>query len=126
MPYRYDLVTGKNGFWENTDPAALAAQYGTPLYVYNERILRERCREMRELVSYPNFHVNYSAKANTNLTILRIAREEGLYVDAMSLGEITVEEAAGFDAKHIFFISNNGITVPFLIWRNIIAVLYRF
>ena len=107
MPYRYDLVTGKNGFWENTDPAALAAQYGTPLYVYNERILRERCREMRELVSYPNFHVNYSAKANTNLTILRIAREEGLYVDAMSLGEITVEEAAGFDAKHIFFISNN-------------------
>lgn len=107
MSYRYDLVTGKNGFWENTDPVRLADQYGSPLYVYNERILRERCREMRDLVDYPNFHVNYSAKANTNLSLLRIIREEGLYIDAMSLGEIAIEEAAEFDAKHIFFISNN-------------------
>ena len=47
-------------FFEGVDPAELAAAYGTPLYIYNERVFRTRCREMKNLVSYPNFRVNYS------------------------------------------------------------------
>lgn len=105
--FNFDYYTGPNRFWGNTTPAQLVRDYGSPLYVYNERILRERCREMKNLVKYPNFAVNYSAKANSNLHFLKIVREEGLVVDAMSLGEIAVEEAAGFDHDHIFFISNN-------------------
>ena len=105
--FNFDYYTGPNQFWGNTTPAQLVRDYGSPLYVYNERILRERCREMKNLVKYPNFAVNYSAKANSNLHFLKIVREEGLVVDAMSLGEIAVEEAAGFDHDHIFFISNN-------------------
>ena len=107
MSFYYDGYTGPQKFWGQTSPAELVQEYGTPLYVYNEKILRERCREMKNLVKYPNFAVNYSAKANSNLHFLRIVREEGLVVDAMSLGEIAVEEAAGFDNQHIFFISNN-------------------
>ena len=107
MAFYYDGYTGPQKFWGRTSPEELVREYGTPLYVYNERILRERCREMKNLVKYPNFAVNYSAKANSNLHFLRIVREEGLVVDAMSLGEIAVEEAAGFDHDHIFFISNN-------------------
>lgn len=78
-------------FYGNSGPAELAEKYGTPLYVYNESVLRTRCREMKNLVSYDNFRVNYSAKANTNLSILRILRDEGLLVDAMSPGEIAIE-----------------------------------
>ena len=104
MAFYFDYYTKNCGFWGNTTPVALAEKYGTPLYVYNEKILRERCRELRNLVTYPNFAVNYSAKANSNLRFLQIVREEGLVVDAMSLGEIAVEEAAGFDHQHIFFI----------------------
>ncbi len=95
-------------FFDGFDPFALILTYGSPLYVYRESIFRERCREMMRLVSYPNFSVNYSVKANTNLTLLKIAREEGLHADAMSPGEIFVEKAAGYTSPEIFFISNNA------------------
>ncbi len=86
---------------------ALAEKYGTPLYVYDEGILRARCRDLTGLLPNRNFKVNYSAKANTNLEILKIVREEGLLVDAMSPGEIYIEELAGFTPEEIFYIGNN-------------------
>ncbi|MEJ6950791.1 diaminopimelate decarboxylase [Natronospora cellulosivora (SeqCode)] len=85
----------------------LLEKYGSPLYVYSEEILRKRCREIKNLIKNKNFRVNYSAKANTNLEILKIVREEGLDVDAMSPGEIYLEEKAGFKADQILYISNN-------------------
>lgn len=85
----------------------LKEKYGTPLYVYSEEILREKCRDMKNLVPGRNIRVNYSAKANTNLEILRIVREEGLDVDAMSPGEIYIEMMAGFEPGQIFYIGNN-------------------
>ncbi len=94
-------------FLSNDAIASLKEKYGTPLYVYSEAILRERCKEMKNLLPNKNLRVNYSAKANTNLEILRIIKEEGLDVDAMSPGEIYIEQMAGFDSKQIFFISNN-------------------
>lgn len=94
-------------FFGNNTPKALTEKYGTPLYVYSETILRTRCREMKNLISYEGFLVNYSAKANTNLEILRIIRDEGLLVDAMSPGEIFIEQKAGFKPDEILFICNN-------------------
>jgi len=95
-------------FFDGHDPFELIRTFGSPLYVYRESIFRERCREMKQLSSYPRFSVNYSVKANTNLTLLKIAREEGLHADAMSPGEIFAEEAAGYTPSEIFFISNNA------------------
>ncbi len=100
-------VTDELDFFGNVDVFELQKEYGTPLYVYNERILRERCNTLKNLVPYENFKVNYSAKANSNLTFLKIVRDCGLLVDAMSPGEITVELKAGFKPEDIFFISNN-------------------
>ncbi|MDO4539501.1 MAG: diaminopimelate decarboxylase [Syntrophomonadaceae bacterium] len=85
----------------------LLREFGSPLYVYDEATLRQRCREMKKLVSYPQFRVNYSAKANTNPQLLKIVREEGLDVDAMSPGEMYLEELAGFPPERIMFIGNN-------------------
>ena len=62
---------------------------------------------MKALSSHPGFFVNYSAKANTNLSLLRIVREEGLVVDAMSPGEIHVNKAAGFTPDQILYVCNN-------------------
>ena len=102
-----NAVTEVNHFYGNTTPIELVEKYGSPLYVYNETIFRERCRELKNLVTYKNFSVNYSVKANGNLTLLKIAKEEGLNADAMSPGEIYVEELAGFNAEDILYISNN-------------------
>jgi diaminopimelate decarboxylase len=91
----------------NRNPYNLVEKYGSPLYVYSENIIREKCIDMKSLVRLPNFTVNYSAKANSNLHILKIINEEGLTVDAMSPGEIYVELKAGFIPERILYISNN-------------------
>lgn len=95
-------------FYGKHTPWELAETYGTPLYVYNEDVLRKRCRELMALSSQPGFGVNYSVKANANPTLLRIIRDEGLVVDAMSPGELHVNELAGFTNKQIIYISNNN------------------
>jgi diaminopimelate decarboxylase len=105
--YINPIWTKNKDFYGKIDPISLVKKYGSPLYVYNEGILRERCRALKNLVTYPNFKVNYSAKANTNLSILRIIHDENLLVDAMSPGEIFIELKAGFSPEEILFICNN-------------------
>lgn len=107
MQYAYNEVTNANQFYGNTTPVELIKEFGSPLYVYNEAILRERCRELKSLINYDKFTVNYSVKANGNLHLLKIARDEGLNADAMSPGEIFVELEAGFTPDQILYISNN-------------------
>lgn len=107
MNYTYSEVSKEKNFYGQTDPFQLLEKFGTPLYVYNEDLLRKRCRDLKGLVTYENFTVNYSPKANSNLELLKIVRSEGLYVDAMSPGEIYINLMAGYKPDQIFFISNN-------------------
>ncbi|MEN6313041.1 MAG: diaminopimelate decarboxylase [Clostridiaceae bacterium] len=102
-----NYFTEQINFFCGNKPSELLKEYGSPLYVYNESILRERCRDMAGLVSYPHFKSNYSIKANSNLEILKIVREEGLHADAMSPGEIQVLLTAGFKPEELLFVTNN-------------------
>lgn len=102
-----NYFTEQTNFFGGTNPEELLKEFGSPLYVYNETILRERCRDMAGLVSYPNFTSNYSIKANSNLELLKIVREEGLHADAMSPGEIHVLLAAGYKPEELFYVGNN-------------------
>lgn len=104
MPVYYSQ---QNNFYGNNKPEGLVKTYGSPLYVYNETILRERCRDMVRFIPYPAIKANYSTKANSNLELLRIIRQEGLNADAMSPGEIHVLLAAGFKPEEILYIGNN-------------------
>ncbi|GFM31899.1 diaminopimelate decarboxylase [Desulfovibrio subterraneus] len=94
-------------FFGLNTPMELVEEYGSTLYVYNEDMLRRRCCEIKALSTHPGFTPNYSAKANTNIHLLKIIREEGMVVDAMSPGEIIMNLAAGFTPDQILFISNN-------------------
>ncbi len=85
----------------------LIEKYGSPLYVYDEGILRKSCREMHGLLPEKNLRVNFSAKANSNPELLKIVKDEDIDVDAMSPGEIFVQKYAGFPAERIFYIGNN-------------------
>lgn len=94
-------------FWGNENPQTLIEQYGSPLYVYNENIIRKRCRELKSLIDYPNFVVDYSMKANSNPALLKILHEEGVEIDVVSAGEIYIAEFAGFAPDELFFVCNN-------------------
>lgn len=96
------------GFYGQHSPRQLAQTFGTPLYVYNEGILRKRCRELKTLSDLPSFGVSYSVKANSNPALLSIIREEGLLADAMSPGELYMDALAGYEREEIFYISNNN------------------
>lgn len=100
--------TERINFFQGHQPRELLARFGTPLYVYNENILRERCRELRKLSSLESFGVNYSVKANSNPWLLRIVKDDGLRADAMSPGELEMDIMAGYEPDSILYISNNN------------------
>jgi len=102
-----NTVTTAFHFYQNHDPRNLIETYGSPLYVYNENILRQRCKDMINLCAYPNFAVNYAMKANTNILLMSIVREEGLRIDASSAGEVVAAMTAGFVPNEIMFIVNS-------------------
>jgi diaminopimelate decarboxylase len=85
----------------------LARAYGTPLYVYDEALLRERCRTIRAAIPLPGVEILYALKANSNAAILRTIREEGLGADAVSLGEVLLAKKCGFPSALISFNGNN-------------------
>ncbi len=112
-------------FFEGNNPEDIVAKYGTPVYVYNERILRKRIRNVAGVVKKFPYRANFSMKANSNLTILKIVLEEGLNADAMSIGEVKLLELAGFPADRIFFVPNNvsDEELQYAINRNITVSL---
>jgi diaminopimelate decarboxylase len=99
--------TEQTGFFGKSKPSRLLREFGSPLYLYNEAILRERCREMAGLISCSRFKPNYSTKANSSPELLKIIREEGFDADAMSPGEIHILLASGFKPEEILFVANN-------------------
>ncbi|AVG40108.1 diaminopimelate decarboxylase [Achromobacter insolitus] len=72
----------------------LAAEHGTPLWVYDAAVIRERISQLRRFDT-----IRYAQKACSNLHILRLMRAEGAMVDAVSLGEIERSLAAGFQPQ---------------------------
>ena len=83
--------------------ADLAAQYGTPLYVYSAATIVARYRAVDQAFqSYPHA-IHYALKANSTLAIARLLRGLGACADANSGGEIDVALRAGFIPPQIVF-----------------------
>ncbi|MEW9897565.1 diaminopimelate decarboxylase [Chitinivorax sp. PXF-14] len=73
--------------------ADLANRYGTPLWIYDAAVIRQRVADLKRFDI-----VRFAQKACSNTHILRLMREQGVKVDAVSRGEILRALAAGFDA----------------------------
>ncbi|MCG7259774.1 diaminopimelate decarboxylase [Corynebacterium sp. HMSC056E09] len=84
----------------------LAAEYGTPLYVFDEQDFRSRCRDMAQAFGGPE-HVHYASKAFITKRIVRWVDEEGLCLDVASLNEAKLALAAGFPAERMTAHGNN-------------------
>ncbi len=82
----------------------LAAEYGTPLFVYDEQHLRNRCREAR--AAFPG-GVAYAGKAFLCGAMVRLVEEEGLSLDVATGGELHVALHAGFPPGRLVMHGNN-------------------
>ena len=91
------------------DTVLLAKKFGTPLYVLDEKDIRENCRAYKTLFKskYPNSDIVYASKALSAIGILKIIADEGLGVDVSSGGELYAAVKAGFSPKKIYFHGNN-------------------
>lgn len=107
----FDGMTIENGELNisKVGVSKLKAQYGTPLYVYDENMLVNQCRTFINnfISSKFNTEVLFASKAFSCLEVLRIASREGLGVDVVSLGEIHTAYKAGYDMKRAYFHGNN-------------------
>ena len=107
----FDGMTVENGELNisGVGVSELKAQYGTPLYVYDENMLVNQCRTFINNFKSSKFdtEVLYASKAFSCLEVLRIASREGLGVDVVSLGEIHTAYKAGYDMKRAYFHGNN-------------------
>lgn len=82
----------------------IAAEVGTPVYVYSANKLRHQARAFRDgLKSAGRVHLAYAIKANPNIAVLNVLAREGYGADVVSGGEMARALAAGMPAADIVF-----------------------
>ena len=101
----------KNGhlMWDGCDTVALAEKFGTPLYVFSQTMIEEKCQELqRDFVEkYENVRVAFASKAFSTLAMLKIIAKQGFSLDVVSDGELYTAIKADFPAEHIEMNGNN-------------------
>jgi len=106
---------GSNGhlYLADLDVAALAREFGTPLYIYDAATMETRCRCYQEALasSYPAAsQTAYAAKAFLCTALARWIAAAGLDLDVVSGGELYIALHAGFPPARIHFHGNNKST----------------
>lgn len=96
-----------------SDTVVLAEEYGTPLYVMDEEILRENSRAFVAALEELGVEgkVLYASKAFSNKAMYRIAASEGLGTDVVSAGELHTALEGGMAPEDIYFHGNNKTDV---------------
>lgn len=91
------------------DTVSLAQKYGTPLYVMDVTMMKQKCATFKKVFTHKQFEteVIYASKAFLNLAMCRLVNEMGLSLDVVSGGELYTAKKAGFPPERIYFHGNN-------------------
>jgi diaminopimelate decarboxylase len=91
------------------DVIELANRFGTPLYIFDEVTLRDKCHQFKNEFGkrYEDITVTYAGKAFLNRALLSIIKDEGLGLDVVSGGELAIAESVRFPMEMVYFHGNN-------------------
>lgn len=91
------------------DCVELAKKFGTPLYVFDAVTLRSRCQEFKTEFTkrHSNTLIIYASKAFLNRALAIILKEEGLGLDVVSGGELSLAQSVDFPCERVYFHGNN-------------------
>ena len=106
QPLREPLENRKGKlYFDGVSAIELAEKFDTPLYVVSESRIRENYHRLHDALTrnYEKIRVYYAAKANSNLSVLKILENEGAYLDAVSPGEVFMALTTGFPPERILF-----------------------
>lgn len=110
MRFNGTMTINQKGHLEigGCDTVDLAREFGTPLYVLDEALFRQNCRDYRRAFNDKyGAEVVYAGKTLLNLAVCRMVDEEGLGLDVVSGGELYTALKAGFPAGRVYFHGNN-------------------
>lgn len=80
--------------------------YQAPLFVYNSETITAQYKRFEAALKVPSLKINYACKALTNLSILKLLKSLGSGLDTVSLQEIEIGLAAGFQPQDILYTPN--------------------
>ncbi|TKW67289.1 MAG: diaminopimelate decarboxylase [Paracoccus denitrificans] len=101
-----DHFNYKNGqlFAEDVPLAQIAAEVGTPVYVYSSATLRRHFNVFQQALEWaPDHLICYALKANSNIAVLKLLGDLGAGMDVVSIGEYARARAAGVPGSRIVF-----------------------
>ncbi len=96
-----------NDFLNEKKIKKLAKRYDTPMYLYDKQTLEQNIMKMKNLCKIKNVKMNYATKANSNIELLKIIKDNNMKVDSTGIGEVEINEYAGFKTKDIYVVCNN-------------------
>lgn len=91
------------------DATDLLKEFGSPLYVMDEALIRQNCRNYVDSFRsvYPDTEVIYASKVFSTKAICRLIQEEGMGIDVVSAGELYTALSVKFPVERIYFHGNN-------------------
>ncbi|MEK0417211.1 MAG: hypothetical protein RI949_1217 [Pseudomonadota bacterium] len=94
---------GRDLVMDGVSLKALAAQYGTPLYVYSQQAMQTALRSYQQGLSGRSHLLCYAMKANSSLAVLQTFAQAGCGFDIVSVGELERVLAVGGDPAKVVF-----------------------
>lgn len=99
------MINFKEGKYVIGDVPALelAERYGTPVYVYDARIIARQFNRLLQAIPVPDLQLNFAVKALGNINIIKLMHLLGGGIDAVSIGEVELALHAGVNPEKIIF-----------------------
>jgi len=95
----------------NLDLLAIASEFGNPIYVYDSAKIASQYQKLTSAFSsIRNLRINYATKALSNVSILKLMRQLGSGLDTVSIQEVKLGLAAGFEPYAIIY-TPNGVSL---------------
>ena len=106
---------------EGVSLSELADRFGTPVFVYSKARLISCYRSLSDALSGLKFKINYSVKANSNLSLLALLKEEGAGFDIVSSGELNRVLAIKGDPANVVFsgVGKTSEEIDFALKNNV-------
>jgi diaminopimelate decarboxylase len=112
----------------------IAAQFDTPLYVYDGEKIAHQIKTLRTAFSETNLRIKYAAKALTNISVLKLIRKHGAGIEVVSVEEAKLAMRAGYTPQEIVFTPSGvnfdevvqGVTMGLAINIDNLSTLQKF
>ncbi len=101
------LFNNDNYYIQNQNLLSICEQFETPFYLYDLNLVLQQYKSLYNYIDWPKLKIYYAMKANYNVDILKMLRNNNAYLDTVSPTEVLLALKLGYKKDHILFTANN-------------------